>query len=224
VTATALTLKTGAAFLRDIARGQKTLTEGMKARIEAALANAPSPITTEKRIMAEVEKPPVITPPWNKKMGTYKYKNPKGKAVSMKAPADLVQLIKMSGNNLNGAARSIGFSGWNTVGNNLEPDKYITKIHPRVHAALNGLPIPGNGPSEEGSGEEDHFTQGIAICIISLSEYDRIADMAEIIGGTLITKMSAGSVWIVIYKISGREKLEKFKKLARRDAKKIVCP
>jgi len=57
-----------------------------------------------------------------------------------------------------------------------------------------------------------------------LADYERLEDMATILSGTLVTKMSAGNVWIVIYKFSSRDKQEKFAKLARRDAKKIVCP
>ena len=214
--------KTGTTTIARIADGTIEMSDAQRFRIEAALNSGPSPITTEKRTMAEVEKPPVVIPPWNKKMGTYKFKNPKGKTVTLKLPADLVQLVKISGNNLNGAARSIGFSGWNTVGNNLE-GKYAEKVHPRVYAALNGLPLPMNGHGGA-VGEEDHYTLGIAVCIISLADYERLEDMATILSGTLVTKMSAGNVWIVIYKFSSRDKQEKFAKLARRDAKKIVCP
>jgi hypothetical protein len=225
--AVARKLKAGTNTINELVNGKKKLTDTMRLRIEAALKDAPH-VGGDALPPKEAEPPPIVVPPWDKKMGTVKITKTDGSKQTFKVPAPIALLFERHDNVKNEVGRALGYSGWNPVNDQITKGKYVEKLHARAYAALNGLPIPGVANRRNGDGEQsipDGFTLSIAICLVTLSEFERLEEIAEVLGGSMVFKMSAGATgWIVIYKMSARARLEQFKRLGRRDAKRIVCP
>lgn len=207
--------------IQQAARGVKELDTKNQAKLDAYLKGEPIPKGNTNPFTPPA---PVAIPPWDKKMVSIKIVNKtSGKKQTLKLPALIARLFEMHGNVKNDVGRAMGYSGWNTVQGALDGGKYEARIHPRAYAAVNGLPLPnGKGHSES---VQDNYTLGLAICLVGMNEFEHLEEIAEIMGGTLVFKMTAGNAgWWAIYRIAHRDKLEKFKRLASRDAKKIVCP
>ena len=170
-------------------------------------------------------KPPIVIPPWDKKTESFKIVKRDGSKETLKVPTLIGKLFEIHGGVKNAVGRALGYASWNTPENLIASDKYEAKLHARAFCAVNGLPLPGNGNGGGDVEERDKFKLGLALCMIGLNDFDRLEDLAEAFGCTREFKMTAGSTgWWVIYHNSNKEKLEKFKRLAKRDAKKIVCP
>ncbi len=217
----------GANTIASIAKGKLDVSPVVQRRIDAYHAKHGGPITADKPTLAEAdEPPPVIIPKWDKKMETVKITKADGSKQTFKMPALIARLFERHDNVKNEVGRALGYSGWNTVNDQITKGKYEEKLHARAYCAVNNYPVPGVVSRSGGEMEiPDGFTLGIAICLVTLSEYERLEEIAEIFNGSLVFKMAAGVTgWIVIYRMSARDKLEKFKRLARRDAKRIVCP
>ena len=214
-----------ASTIRGYATGKTIVKSDVQAKINSFLKEHPSAAPTPA---PEPEPAPEI-PDWNGKITNYVFKKGNGEKASFKKiPIELVELLKRHNHNLSAAAKSIGYSGWGPIWASVEKKNYGDKFHRRVYSALHGLPLPnGNGRTAKEilAEQPDHFTLGLAICLVALSEYERLEDLAEVLGGHEVFKMTAGSAgWLVVYRIKDRDKLEKFKRLGRRDAKKIACP
>lgn len=212
--------------IAQVGKGVWKLSRKMRDKIDAYLEHGPraARTTTEKKPMTEAKPEPVTIPPWDKKMVTHKYANKAGKKTTLKLPALMAELFTRHDNVKNSVGRALGFSGYSGVETSLADGKYESKLHARAYCAVNGLPLP-NGKSNSEDDARDGWTLGLAICLVGMNEFEHVEEIAEIMGGALVFKMTAGNAgWWAIYRISHREKLEKFKRLASRDAKKIVCP
>ena len=208
--------------IKQSARGITKLNPHYQAQLDAYLRG--EPMQQKETTSPFAPPPPVVTPPWDKKIVAIKFTNATtGKKTTLKLPTLIAQLFERHHNVKNEVGRAMGYGGWNTVENNLAKN-YERKLHARAYAAVNGLPLPSNGGATSES-VQDAYTLGLAICLVGMSEFERLEEIAEIFGGVLVFRMTAGSTgWWAIYRISQRDKLEKFKRLASRDAKKIVCP
>lgn len=156
--------------------------------------------------------------PWDGKLASVTL-NPrpgqkKGRAI--KLPGPLAQLIERH-HNISQAAQSMGYASGSLTAVLADPKKFTDAWQRRVHAALHGIQL--RGPSED----FDKYTLGLAIVQMAAGNFDRIADIAEILNGRLVFKRNTSSGWLMIYKMTNDD-LRKFKRLAGRDAKEIVCP
>lgn len=161
--------------------------------------------------------------PWDgKSKGTVKTRA-HGKAkprVIKNVPQPLVDLFNKHEGNVSGAARAIGMTGgalflW------MDGTRPFKEENQRkVHAAMHGMPAS----NDISLGEQfDKYTLGLAIILLKGANFDRIADIADILNGRMVFRKNTTTGWILIYKMA-TEDLPKFKKLALRDASEIVCP
>jgi hypothetical protein len=209
--------------IAQVAKGTWPLRQKVKVKLDAYIAGTPhTKMTAEPK---PTPTPPPVIPPWDKKMETVKITKADGSKQSFKMPSLIARLFEMHGNVKGAVAKSMGWSGWNPVNDAITAGKYEAKIHARAYCAVNGLPIPNGKNTTDEYEKPDAFTLGLAICLVTLSDYEALEELAEVMGCVLVFKMSAGNAgWVVIYRNPHKDKLEKFKRLGKRDAKKIVCP
>ncbi len=212
--------------IQQAGKGIKPLDTKNQTKLDAYLNGEPMPQKSNTNPFEKPKEQPVTIPVWDKKMETVKFLNKTtGKKENIKMPALIAELFSRHGNVKNNVGRALGFSGYSGVDTALQNGKYESRLHARAYAAVNGLPLPTNGHGKIEEDVRDAFTLGIAICLVALSDFERREEIAEIMGGALIFKRTAGNTgWWAIYRIAPKDKLEKFKRLASRDAKKIVCP
>lgn len=217
------------ATLKKIIEGKAELTPIWIERAKAALARAATlapegPAHLRAAMNAHPFAPKPDLPefaPWDRKTFGEIAILRGGKKVrtQKKVPMPIVALFNKMGS-MADAGRAIGYSpGWlqNFIDNKREMN---LKLQNKIHAAMHGQ-VPSSG---EGVGEQfDEYRLDMAIVLTKAQNYDRIADMAEILNGKLLFKKSTTAGWIFIYSIKGDD-ARRFKKLAMRDAQEIVCP
>lgn len=165
--------------------------------------------------------PPFV--PWDGTIVTYTMKPKAGvkKGRMVKAPSPLAKLLEKYEGNVSQAARSMGHTSGAIHAILLDPKKkYTEQWQRKVHNALHGA-----APQMmQSMGENfDKFTLGIAIVMMGAGSFDRIQEIADILNGHLVFKKNTKGGWLMIYKM-GVVDLQKFKRLAMRDANEIVCP
>ena len=214
--------------MRDIGGGRKPFTEKFKAKVLEALA-------TKTNGASHPNPPPVIAtspfaplgavPEWDGARRSVKYKAQKGKIKTERnLPSPVADLLEMHHGMKAQTARAAGYSGWGGMALHFKPDaKYRKNLHQRVMKALRG-DAPTTTPTATADQGPDEYRTGFAIVILSLKDYERIDEMAAIIGGHRIFRKSTKAGWVVFYKFAHRDKTEQFKRLATRDASEIVCP
>jgi hypothetical protein len=205
--------------LRDIAKGKRPMASWVAEKVEAALSGA----TQQQGTGMETDNAPKTYPDWNGKRRNVKTMGVGGKVTNTKAvPEPLADLIEKFEGAKAATARALGYSGWGPIQAAYEDsEKYKLKLHVKVLKVLAGE-VPTIGPATEQT--PDTWKLGLAIVLLSLSEYDRIDEMANILGGQRIFRKGTKAGWLLIYKFPHKEKTEQFKRLAMRDASEIVCP
>lgn len=165
---------------------------------------------------------PQPIPDWDGKRVNVKSFGYAGKPITVKSvPSSLAELFEKVGGRKGEVARALGYSGWNPVEAGFKKDEnYRRKWHPLVIKALRGE-IPGRG-ADMGQ-VPDTFKTGFAITLTGLGQFDRVEEIADVIGGQRVFQKNTKAGLIIIYKFLQRERTEKFKRLASRDAE-IVCP
>ena len=162
--------------------------------------------------------------PWDFKMRAIvlpKTKN-RGKRTIKGVPSMLADLIEKHETNFAAAGRAVGVAGstiqvWAEEG----PKKFDEKRQRMIFAGLHGtVPTGLNGAGDE----PDHYALGLAVVQLQAKHFDRINDVADLLNGRLVFKMNTTAGWLLIYRLKGEDELKKFKRIAMRDAAKIVCP
>lgn len=209
--------------LRKIANGERELTLAMETKLKAALNGPVRVAGPALNAKPEPELPKMKL--WDGKRADVIVAAKSGKTEKYKkVPVPLVNLLKKFGGSRIRAAEAMGFNSVATVTNVLRGEaQFGERLQEKVHRAMHGLPPASS--NNDAFTAQDTFSRGIAICVISIVQYERLEDLAEVMGGTVVFKKSYGATgWIVIYAMSSRDKLQTFKRLAARDAKDIVCP
>lgn len=176
---------------------------------------------------AQLDQPQAPQPvePWDgETVATVRYNSVGGKIkTAKKVPIPLARLVEKFQGRSSDAAKA---AGWKTGGAITQifngVTKYSPHIHERVVRALRGEnPLAGQAADFA----EDKFTLNIAIAVVTRNEYERLEDIAQVMGCPLAFRMGVGEgSYLVIYAQKDRDKLASFRKLASRDAKKFVCP
>lgn len=207
--------------IRKTATGTKEMTEALKEKILAALPPQPSsaPFGAPKVAVERKE-----YPPWDGKTRAAKAHGVGGKSLTLKKiPVPMADLLDKHHGNRAHACRAAGYSSstpYVTVQEKLST--YTPKMHSRFMAALAGEAPPSEAMATHAL---DKYITNLAVCMLNLADYEAVEEIAEIFNGELVCRMPlSGSLWMAIFRMSNREKLEKFKRVARRDAKEIVCP
>lgn len=213
--------------LREIGNGSRAMTKEVEAKVTAALENKPNgkhqeppPMNTQA---AQSYEGPKSYPEWDGKRRNAKTFSAGGsETITKNLPGPLADLFDKIGGRKVNVARAVGYSGWSAVEPYIANDKkYRTRLHAKVMAALAGdLPLAPPEPTQE----PDTYKLDLAIVILSLSEYERVDEMANILGGTRLFRKSTKAGWLLLFKFPTREKTEQFKRLAKRDTHEIVCP
>lgn len=165
--------------------------------------------------------PPFV--PWDgKAKGTFQTRaHGKSKARTIKnVPQPLLDLMAKYNGVVQRASAAVGTTG-NTLFKWIEGEIQFDETRQRkVHAATHGMPASNDFSLGE---QFDKYTLGLAICLLKGGNFDRIADIADILNGRLVFRKNTSGGWLLVYKMA-TEDLLKFKKLALRDANEIVCP
>jgi len=187
-----------------VTRGDRDLSDGMRARIVAHLngENPAEPGTVTFDIAGRK--------PRGKKVKDDKYDYP---------PLLKELLAKYDGRH-NRAAAAMGFRtssvivGW---AKNHETFDDFAQL--RVQHALKGLPPP----SEGGADEPDTYKLGLVVGLFPAANFERALEAADAFSGKVIFKASVRTEWLGIFKMQ-EDKARLFKRLMARDAVKITCP
>lgn len=216
-------------ILRQMARGERPLPPELEIKMKALLAADGGEVKDEAASSSALL--PITA--WDGKRRDAKLRPIKGKPTILKkipAPlADLVdKLTKNKGEPVSqmDVARAIGMSGFNSIATHSKKDAaYNKNLHNKVIAALRGDVLPGSAAEVAGnSGGVDTFKLRIAIVFTNAANYDRIAEIADVIGGRRSFRRNTKTALIVIYSFKSAGKTGQFKRLALRDATEIVCP
>lgn len=163
--------------------------------------------------------PPFV--PWDgKTVGVFHVKaHGKRKARTIKnVPQPMLDFLGKY-DTMSSASRVIGLSGGSLLPWIEGGRKFTEERQRRIHAATHGA----QQALVDDAADFDKCTLGQAIVLLGAPSYDRIQDLAEVMNGRLLFKMNTGVGWLVIYKMAADD-LPRFKRLAMRDAKRIVCP
>lgn len=194
--------------LGKMARGDVTVTDKMKARIEAALSGE----TANGAAMKSTD----LTPPGRKPKQNGGRKN---KAVYNDPPL-VQQLLAMYNGRRSRAAAAMGFATASVLTTWAEDhSKFDEFAQMRVQRALKGEPPP----SDMGDTEPDTYKLGLVIGLFPAANFERAIDAAEAFAGKVIFKASVRTEWLGVFKMQ-TDKAKLFKKLMSRDAVKISCP
>ena len=209
--------------IRDIAGGHKPMSEKFSAKIEEFLAK-PNGAAVPPELPPIVATFPVLgaIPEWDGKRRSSKYKGTGGNIKTEKnLPGPVADLLEKNNASKLKTAQALGYSGWSGVTTVIaDNDKYRRKLHEKVIKALRGEVPTASAPVTE----PDEYKLGLAIVLMSLSDYERIDEMAAIIGGHRVFRRNTKAGWLVIFRFPHKEKTQQFKRLAVRDASEIVCP
>lgn len=210
-------LKVGDIMLNKMMNGKAEIPPAMLIKIKADLGVS---LISAPEQAAPVPDGPAFVP-WDGKTKATLQLSASGKNPSRKiknVPQPIIDLATRAGS-LTGAAKMIGSAIGTVIGLAEGKIAFSDKYQRKVHAAMHGLNPPATSMGEE----FDKYSLGIAICLIKGANFDRIADVAEILMAKVVFRKSTGAGWIIIYRMAD-EDLPKFKKLALRDAQEIVCP
>lgn len=134
-------------------------------------------------------------------------------------PQPLLDAISKCGGSISGLAKAMQ-SAVGTVTSLAEGKiPFSEKYQRKAFAAMHGT-LPTSAPEEA---LPDTFKLNMAMVITKAANYDRIADVAEILNGVLIFRLQLPAGWLFIYSMAKAD-LPKFKRLAMRDAVRIACP
>lgn len=162
--------------------------------------------------------------PWNKKtksvIKTKAWGKNKGRTIK-NVPKPMADLVEKYDGIINKAAQALGMTGGAFLGWVEGKREFTLERQQRIHAALHGL-VPVSTTNSMGE-QFDKYDLGIAICMMKGTNFDRIADIAEILNAKMVFRKNTPKGWIIIYRMAD-EDLPKFKRLALRDAEEIVCP
>lgn len=166
--------------------------------------------------------PPFV--PWEKTTKSVNLRPKAGqkKGRVLKLPLPLALLIEKHGGVISRAAHSMGNTSGALTLMLKDHSKFNETWQHKVHNALHGLP-PAFAERGQMGEDYDKYSLGLAIITMSANSYDRVQDIAEILSGRLVFKQNTTGGWLIIYKMA-IDDLPKFKRLARRDVKSIVCP
>lgn len=159
--------------------------------------------------------------PWDGKRVTAMVNSHPGKPqrAIKNVPEPLAKLLDKHGGSISAAARAMGYSSGGLAPTIEGKAEFTDKRQRKAHDALYGAAPAFSAQNEE----PDKFTLGQAIVLTKAVGFDRVQEIADILSGRLIFKMNTSAGWLLIYKM-GIDDLPKFKKIAMRDAQRIVCP
>lgn len=148
---------------------------------------------------------------------------PRGKAKGRKirgVPQPIIDLVAKFEGNSAAASRAMGMAPTSLLNWFIDGFTFTELKQRRVHAAMHGVPLSGANSMGE---HYDKYELGLAICMMKGANFERIAEIADILNAKIIFKKNTVKGWIIIYRMAD-EDLPKFKRLALRDAEEIVCP
>lgn len=215
-------LSCGEKLLKNVIEGAE-MPKSWEIKIKAHLGQ---PVLPGVAAAASQEAPqdgaPVFVPWDGKTKGTVEiaaWGKAKGRKIK-NVPQPIVDLVNKYGK-VSQAAAAMGMTG-GALMNWMDLQRPFDLVRQKkVHAAMHGMP-GGGGVGELGE-SFDKYSLGLAICLLKGHTYDRIAEVADILNGTMVFRKNTNSGWIIIYKMHVDD-LPRFKKLAMRDASEIVCP
>jgi hypothetical protein len=183
-----------------VLRGERPMPPVWISRAKAALGQsvigAPRELFSSEA-PAQPAAPPVPEfVPWDgKTKGSFTTK-PVGqhKARTIKnVPKPILDLIAKFDGSVIGAARSVGLGTGTALLNWMEPGKFTVLKQRKLHAALHGQsPL---GADRNSMGESyDKYETGFAICLMKGTNFDRIADIADILNAKVVFRKNTTRV------------------------------
>jgi hypothetical protein len=217
------------AILRQMTNGERPIPPDLEAKMQALLVADGGPVPNSD---GSTSSPLPITT-WDGTRRDATLRPIRGKpTILKKIPrplADLVdKLTKAKGEPISqmDLARAVGLSGFNMVAAHAKKDAaYNKNLHTKVIAALRGDIMPGSAADVAlTSGGVDTFKLRLAIVFTNAANYDRVTEIADVIGGKRSFRRNTKTSLIVIYSFKSAGKCGQFKRLALRDATEIICP
>jgi hypothetical protein len=134
-------------------------------------------------------------------------------------PSMVVDLVLKHDGNVSAAGRACGVTG-NTIMSLIEGvTAFDDKRQRIVFEGLHGI-RPPRAKEPEGY---DEYRKGMAICVIPAKNFDRVRDVADLLKGSIMFKLSTTAGWLVIYELTPQA-ARNFKRIAARDCTKLFCP
>lgn len=218
------------AILRQMAHGERPIPADLEQQMEDLLKADGGKVSVKSEPPAE----PLPITDWDGKRRDMKVAGFRGEkpVILKKMPGPLADLAEKLHKDMgqlptkSDVMRALGFSNFASVTNQSDDKKYPKRLHNRVIRALRGE-VPLGSPAEVAStsGGVDTFKLKCAIVFTPPTNYDRLEEIAGIIGGTRsYRRQTKSSGLILIYRFKTAGKVGQFKRLALRDATEIVCP
>lgn len=217
------------AILRQMGRGERPIPADLEKQMEDLLKADGGKVPEKTAAPATL---PITD--WDGKRRDMKVAGRKGeKPVTLKKMpgplADLAEKLAKDQGELptkSDIMRALGFANFSSVTSQSTDKKYPARLHEKVIRALRGeVPLGSAEHIAANAGGADTFRLKIAITFAPPTNYDRLEEIAAIIGGQRsFRRQTKSSGLILIYRFKTAGKVGQFKRLALRDATEIICP